>query len=221
MRDNLITEKTLEGKIDLDAIKNLKFDEKGLIPAIAQDIDTKEVLMIAYMNEESIRKTLSEKRACYYSRSRQQLWTKGLTSGNIQEVKGLYYDCDADSILVLVKQSGVACHTGNYSCFFNPIMEKEKIDTKDVLEKLYALLEDRKSNPVEGSYTNYLFDKGLDKILKKVGEESAEVIIAAKNKSKEEMTYEISDLVYHTLVLMVNSGVKIEDTKKELISREK
>ena len=130
MRDNLITEKILEGKIDLDAIKNLKFDEKGLIPAIAQDIDTKEVLMIAYMNEESIRKTLSEKRACYYSRSRQQL-------------KGLYYDCDADSILVLVKQSGVACHTGNYSCFFNPIMEKEKIDTKDVLEKLYALLEDR------------------------------------------------------------------------------
>ena len=221
MRDNLVTEKILEGKIDIDAIKNLKFDDKGLIPAIAQDIDTKEVLMLAYMNEESIRKTLEEKKACYYSRSRQELWTKGLTSGNIQEVKGLYYDCDADSILVLVKQTGVACHTGNYSCFFNPIMEKENIDTKDVLEKLYSLLEDRKVNPVDGSYTNYLFDKGLDKILKKVGEESAEVIIAAKNESKEEITYEISDLVYHTLVLMVNSGIKIEDIKKELISREK
>lgn len=221
MRDNLVTEKILEGKIDIDAIKNLKFDDKGLIPAIAQDVDTKEVLMLAYMNEESIRKTLEEKKACYYSRSRQELWTKGLTSGNIQEVKGLYYDCDADSILVLVKQTGVACHTGNYSCFFNPIMEKENIDTKDVLEKLYSLLEDRKVNPVDGSYTNYLFDKGLDKILKKVGEESAEVIIAAKNESKEEITYEISDLVYHTLVLMVNSGIKIEDIKKELISREK
>ena len=221
MRDNLVTEKILEGKIDIDAIKNLKFDDKGLIPAIAQDVDTKEVLMLAYMNEESIRKTLEEKKACYYSRSRQELWTKGLTSGNIQEVKGLYYDCDADSILVLVKQTGVACHTGNYSCFFNPIMEKENIDTKDVLEKLYSLLEDRKVNPVDGSYTNYLFDKGSDKILKKVGEESAEVIIAAKNESKEEITYEISDLVYHTLVLMVNSGIKIEDIKKELISREK
>ena len=219
MRDNLITEKTLEGKIDLDAIKNLKFDEKGLIPAIAQDIDTKEVLMIAYMTEESIRKTLSEKRACYYSRSRQQLWTKGLTSGNIQEVKGLYYDCDADSILVLVKQSGVACHTGNYSCFFNPIMEKEKIDTKDVLEKLYALLEDRKSNPVEGSYTNYLFDKGLDKILKKVGEEATEIVIAAKNPEPEEIKYEIADFLYHVMVLMVLRGVTWEDIVKELANR--
>ncbi len=221
MRDNLVTEKVLEGKIDLDAIKNLKFDEKGLIPAIAQDVDTKEVLMLAYMNEESIRKTLEEKKACYYSRSRQELWTKGLTSGNIQDVEGLYYDCDADAILVLVKQTGVACHTGSYSCFTNPIMEREKVETEDVLEKLYGLLEDRKVNPVEGSYTNYLFEKGLDKILKKVGEESAEVIIAAKNESKDEMTYEISDLVYHTLVLMVNSGVKIEDIKNELISREK
>lgn len=124
MKNNLDKEKSLDKKIDFDAIKKLKFDERGLIPAIAQDIDTKEVLMLAYMNEESIRKTLEEKKACYFSRSRQELWTKGLTSGNIQEVKALYYDCDADSLLVLVKQTGVACHTGNYSCFFNPIMEK-------------------------------------------------------------------------------------------------
>lgn len=221
MRDTLINEKTLDGQIDLDSIKKLKFDEKGLIPAIAQDVDTKEVLMLAYMNEESIKKTLEEKKACYYSRSRQELWTKGLTSGNTQEVKGLYYDCDSDALLVLIKQKGVACHTGNYSCFFNPMMEYQKTEEKDVLGELYSLLEDRKANPVEGSYTNYLFEKGLDKILKKVGEESAEVIIAAKNESKEEMTYEISDLVYHTLVLMVNSGVEINDIKQELMKRKK
>ena len=124
MKNNIDKENSLEKKIDFDAIKKLKFDERGLIPAIAQDVNTKEVLMLAYMNEESIRKTLEEKKACYFSRSRQELWTKGLTSGNIQVVEALYYDCDADSLLVLVKQTGVACHTGNYSCFFNLIMEK-------------------------------------------------------------------------------------------------
>ena len=123
MKGLVMTDKTLNGKIDFDAIKNLKFDERGLIPAIAQDVDTGAVLMLAYMNEESIKKTLTEKKACYFSRSRQELWTKGLTSGHIQDVQGLYYDCDADAILVLVKQTGVACHTGNYSCFFNPMME--------------------------------------------------------------------------------------------------
>ena len=219
MRDNLI-EKDNNQEIDLEFINNLKFDEKGLIPAIVQDIDTKEVLMLAYMNKVSIEKTLKEKKACYFSRSRQELWVKGEISGNTQEVKGFYFDCDKDTILLYVKQKGVACHTESYSCFFNKILGEETVNIKELFNKLYALIKDRKINPKEGSYTNYLFDKGLDKILKKVGEESAEVIIAAKNENKEEMVYEISDLVYHVLVLMVNSDVKIEDIKNELKIRE-
>lgn len=222
MRDNLI-EKDInqEQEIDFEFINNLKFDEKGLIPTIVQDIDTKEVLMLAYMNKESIEKTLKEKKACYFSRSRQELWIKGEKSGNTQEVKGFYFDCDKDTILLYVKQKGVACHTGNYSCFFNKILGEENINIKELLDKLYDLIKNRKINPKEESYTNYLFDKGLDKILKKVGEESAEVIIAAKNQNKEEIVYEITDLVYHILVLMVNSGVDIEDIKNELKGREK
>lgn len=200
-------------------IENIKFDENGLVPAIAQDINTKKVLMLAYMNKESIERTLEEKVAVYYSRSREELWKKGETSGNIQNLKGMSYDCDGDSILLTVEQVGVACHTGEYSCFFNQVVAAD--DKEDILQALYSLMKERKENPVEGSYTNYLFKEGIDKILKKVGEESAEVIIASKNNDKEEMTYEISDLVYHTLVLMVEQGVEIDDIKLELEKRRK
>ena len=200
-------------------MKKIKFDKNGLVPAIAQDINTKKVLMLAYMNEESIKKTLEEGVAVYYSRSRQELWKKGETSGNIQKLKGMSYDCDGDSILLMVEQIGVACHTGEYSCFFNEILPSE--DKQDTLESLYSLMKTRKENPLEGSYTNYLFKEGIDKILKKVGEESAEVIIASKNHDKKEMIYEISDLVYHTLVLMVEQGVEIKDIKLELEKRKK
>ncbi|CAH2213006.1 bifunctional phosphoribosyl-AMP cyclohydrolase/phosphoribosyl-ATP diphosphatase HisIE [Tepidibacter aestuarii] len=200
--------------------KEIKFDDKGLVPVIVQDVNTNKVLMLAYMNEESIRKTLDEKVACYYSRSRQKLWKKGETSGNIQKLKGFYYDCDKDTILILVEQIGVACHTGSYTCFFNEVIKNEK-SKDEVLKDLYSLIKERKNNPKEGSYTNYLFEKGLDKILKKVGEETSEVIIGAKNKNKEELVYEISDLIYHLLVLMVNEKVTIEDIKNELKKRSK
>lgn len=201
-------------------IEEIKFDDRGLVPVVVQDTDTQKVLMLAYMNKESIRKTLEEKEAWYFTRSRKKLWKKGETSGNIQKVKGFYYDCDKDSILLAVDQVGVACHTGQFSCFFNKVLNEGNGKT-DVLRELYSLLEDRKKNPVEGSYTNYLFEKGLDKILKKVGEETSEVIIGAKNKSKEELVYELSDLVYHVLVLMVNENIGIDDIKKELRGRRK
>lgn len=218
MRDNLFGENPKK-EIDLKFIDDLKFDENGLIPTIVQDVNTKEVLMLAYMNKESMKKTLIDKKACYFSRSREELWVKGETSGNTQDVVGFYYDCDKDSILLLVKQKGVACHTGNYSCFFNEILNYE-VGNGELIHRLYELIQDRQKNPKKGSYTNYLFDKGLDKILKKVGEESAEVIIGAKNENKDEIVYEISDLVYHILVLMVNSNVTIEDIKDELRGRE-
>lgn len=201
-------------------LEEIKFDDRGLVPAVVQDVMTKKVLMLAYMNKESIQKTFEEGIVHYYSRSREKLWKKGETSGNIQKLKGFYYDCDCDSLLVLVEQTGVACHTGNYSCFFNEVLKAENKET-DILEELYSLLEDRKENPKEGSYTNYLFKEGLDKILKKVGEETSEVIIGAKNKSKKELVYEISDLVYHLLVLMVNENVSIDDIKNELAGRRK
>ncbi|MEJ8554799.1 bifunctional phosphoribosyl-AMP cyclohydrolase/phosphoribosyl-ATP diphosphatase HisIE [Tepidibacter sp. Z1-5] len=199
-------------------VKEIKFDDKGLVPVIVQDINTNKVLMLAYMNEEAIRKTLDEKVACYYSRSRQELWKKGETSGNIQKLKGFYYDCDKDTILIYVEQIGVACHTGSYTCFFNEVIKNEK-SKDETLKDLYLLIKERKNNPKEGSYTNYLFEKGLDKILKKVGEETSEVIIGAKNKNKEELVYEISDLIYHLLVLMVNEEVTIENIKNELEKR--
>ncbi len=201
-------------------LEEIKFDDRGLVPAVVQDIETKKVLMLAYMNKESIEKTFDEDIVHYYSRSRKKLWKKGETSGNIQKLKGFYYDCDCDSLLVVVEQVGVACHTGNYSCFFNEVLKAEN-QKADIIKELYSLLEDRKENPKEGSYTNYLFKEGLDKILKKVGEETSEVIIGAKNKSKEELVYEISDLVYHLLVLMVNENVFIDDIKNELIGRRK
>ena len=220
MRDNLIKENEKK-EIDLDFINTLKFNENNLIPVVVQDVNTKEVLMLAYMNKEAMQITLTEKKATYYSRSRKELWTKGETSGNIQQVVGFYYDCDKDTILLLVKQKGVACHTGNYSCFFNEILFDKEVLNYELVQRLYNLIKERKNTPKEGSYTNYLFDKGLDKILKKVGEESAEVIIGAKNENKEEVVYEISDLVYHVLVLMAYLNINIEDIKEELKGREK
>jgi phosphoribosyl-ATP pyrophosphohydrolase/phosphoribosyl-AMP cyclohydrolase len=197
---------------------DIKYNSHGLVPAIAQDIATGEVLMLAYMNEESVKLTLETKIAHYYSRSRKELWKKGETSGNIQQVKGFYYDCDGDTILLKVNQTGVACHTGSYSCFFNEV-EGTK-DYKNTLTDLYKTILDRKENPKEGSYTNYLFTEGIDKILKKVGEESAEVIIGAKN-NREELVYESSDLIYHLFVLLVNEGVSLGDIYEELAKRMK
>lgn len=199
---------------------NLKFDENGLIPAVIQDINTGRVLMVAYMNEESFSRTLETKKTWFYSRSRKELWNKGATSGNFQEVKKISYDCDGDSLLVEVEPAGPACHTGEESCFYNSILEEDSYNT-DILKKLYNKIVDRKNNPVENSYTNYLFDKGIDKILKKVGEEASEVIIGAKNDSKDELVYEISDLVYHVLVLMVERNVTPAEIKKQLQSRYK
>jgi phosphoribosyl-ATP pyrophosphohydrolase/phosphoribosyl-AMP cyclohydrolase len=201
-------------------LNEVKFDEKGLVVAVAQDYMSNEVLMVAYMNKESLEITLNEKRACYYSRSRQSLWRKGETSGHWQNLKGLYYDCDADAILMKVEQVGSACHTGAYSCFFNKVFE-DNVTDQAILSRLYNQIIDRRDNPKEGSYTNYLFDKGLDKILKKVGEETSEVIIGAKNKSKDELVYEMCDLIYHSMVLMVSEGVTMDDLKAELTKRHK
>ncbi|MDF2616043.1 MAG: hisI [Sedimentibacter sp.] len=201
-------------------LNEVKFDEKGLVVAVAQDYMSNEVLMVAYMNKESLEITLNEKRACYYSRSRQSIWRKGETSGHVQNLKGLYYDCDADAILMKVEQVGNACHTGAYSCFFNKVFE-DNVTDQAILSRLYNQIIDRRDNPKEGSYTNYLFDKGLDKILKKVGEETSEVIIGAKNKNKDELVYEMCDLIYHSMVLMVSEGITMDDLKAELTKRHK
>lgn len=207
-----------EGIIDLSEIK---FDENGLIPVVVQSIETSDVLMLAYMNKEALDLTIKEGVATYYSRSRKSLWKKGETSGHYQYVKSMSYDCDGDSILLQVIQVGVACHTNKMSCFFNEVLQSDEVEKKSyLLEELYATIDERKKKPLEGSYTNYLFTKGLDKILKKVGEETAEVIIAAKNKSSSEMIYEISDLVYHTLVLMVNEGIELKSIEEELKRRQ-
>ena len=199
-------------------IEQIKFDEKGLVPAIIQDYYTKEVLTLAYMNKESLEITLRDKKTCFFSRSRQELWLKGETSGNYQHVVSVKYDCDADALLVEVKKDGPACHTGAESCFFNSLFEAEDYSSFTP-EKLYELIKDRKINPNEKSYTTYLFEKGLDKILKKVGEECTEVIIAAKNNDNDELRYEIADLYYHTLVLMIEQGLTIQDVKDELAKR--
>ena len=201
-----------------DILGQIKWDEKGLVSVIAQDVHSKKVRMLAYMNEEAVKLTLEKRIAHYYSRSREKLWLKGETSGNIQEVKGFYYDCDGDTILLKVNQIGVACHTGSYSCFSN---EVEKSSTyENTIVELYKVILDRKTNPMENSYTNYLFNEGIDKILKKVGEEASEVIIGAKN-SPEELIYESSDLIYHLLVLLVNEGVTLGDVYEELTKRMK
>ncbi len=199
---------------------NVKYDDNGLVVAIAQDVDTNEVLMQAFMNKEAYEKTLSTGIAHYYSRSRKCLWKKGETSGNIQEVCGVFLDCDGDSILLKVRQTGVACHTGERSCFFNAVQNCDVVNSA-VLYNLYNTIKDRKDNPKEGSYTNYLFEKGIDKILKKVGEENAEVIIASKNEGIEELKYETADLIYHLLVLLNQKEMPLNDLFCELKSREK
>ncbi|MCR3907112.1 MAG: bifunctional phosphoribosyl-AMP cyclohydrolase/phosphoribosyl-ATP diphosphatase HisIE [Tenericutes bacterium] len=203
-------------------ISKIKYNQDGLIPVVVQSVSSKEVLMLAYMNAEALEKTIETKEAYYYSRSRKTLWKKGETSGHFQHVKSLAYDCDQDTLLIQVEQIGVACHTGEMSCFhtylFNDAYHEEN---PNILREIYELIQLRKDNPEEGSYTTYLFNKGLDKILKKVGEETAEIIIGAKNQSQGETVYEISDLVYHILVLMVNQGIKLNDIEEELYKRRK
>ena len=198
-------------------VEELKFDEKGLIPAIVVDNATKKVLTLAYMSKESLQITLEKKLTCFYSRSRQELWLKGETSGNYQHVVSITADCDKDALVVEVKKDGPACHTGEDSCFFNPVLEKETPDFS--LEGLVKMLEGRKATMPAGSYTTYLFEKGLDKILKKVGEECTEVIIAAKAEDKKETIYEIADLTYHVLVLMLEAGISLDEVRAELASR--
>ena len=198
-------------------LDELKFDEKGLIPAIVVDDETGKVLTLAYMNRESLKISMEKGLTCFWSRSRQELWLKGETSGNYQHIVSITADCDMDALEVRVKKDGPACHTGEESCFHNPVLG-EKVD-KFQLEGLYQLLLSRKKELPEGSYTTYLFQKGLDKILKKVGEESTEVIIAGKAEDKAETIYEIADLAYHVLVLMVQMGISVEDIRLELAGR--
>ena len=197
-------------------IKELKYNEKGLIPAIVTDARTGKVLMLAYMNEESLNITLNEERTCFFSRSRNELWCKGETSGNVQEVVSIATDCDKDTLLISVVPAGPACHTGNETCFFESIVENSAPFT---IEGLMQLILGRKTDKKEGSYTTYLFEKGRDKILKKVGEEATEVIIAGKADDKAETIYELADLMYHALVLMADMGISVDDVMKELASR--
>ncbi len=198
-------------------MQELKFDEKGLVCAIAQDYESGEVLMQAYMNAEAYQKTLETGYAHYWSRSRQKLWKKGEESGHLQKVRGIFLDCDKDCVLLKVEQTGAACHTGNYSCFFTPV--KECGAGAEMLGQLQRIVEDRKNAPAEGSYTSYLFEKGVDKIAKKAGEEAVELVIAAKNRDKEEIVGECADLLYHTLVLLADAGVKLSDVCTELKDR--
>lgn len=209
----------------LGLLNEIKFDDKGLVPVITQDFITLEVLMLGYMNKEAYLKTIETNTVTYFSRSRQKLWVKGETSGHFQKVKQIFYDCDIDTLLIKIEQLGAACHTGNKSCFYRsatdikkPELEKTDYDEKVILE-LYETIVDRKENPIEGAYTNYLFNKGLDKMLKKVGEESAEVIIASKNRDKNEITCEVADLMYHLSVTMVETGVCWSDVFSELVNR--
>lgn len=199
-------------------INEVKFDENGLIPAIVQDFYSKKVLTLAYMNEESLQITLDEGKTCFWSRSRNELWRKGETSGNYQHVVNVKADCDGDALLIEVIKEGPACHTGEESCFFSELAQNEKQGYFSY-DALYELIKGRKTSPKEGSYTTYLFDKGMDKILKKVGEESTEVIIGAAKGDKDEATYEIADVAYHIMVMMVEMGISLEDVTKELASR--
>ncbi|MBQ4116782.1 MAG: bifunctional phosphoribosyl-AMP cyclohydrolase/phosphoribosyl-ATP diphosphatase HisIE [Clostridia bacterium] len=199
-------------------IDELKFDEKGLIPAIVVDAKTKQVLTLAYMNKESLQISMEKGLTCFYSRSRQCLWLKGETSGNYQHIVSITADCDKDALTVMVEPDGPACHLGTTSCFENPLWESEELHEFS-LQGLMKLIEGRKIDKKEGSYTTYLFEKGLDKILKKVGEECTEVIIGAKNNDKKETIYEIADLTYHVMVLMIEMGISLEDIHNELASR--
>ncbi len=199
-------------------IEKLRFDRDGLIPAVVQDAYSKKVLTVAYMNRESLEISMKRKLTCFYSRSRKKLWLKGETSGNFQHIVSITADCDYDSLVVEVVKDGPACHLGTDSCFSTPVFENEDLQSFS-LDGLYDLLAGRKTQKKEGSYTSYLFEKGLDKILKKVGEECTEVIIAAKGGDREETVFEIADLVYHVLVLMVNDGISVNDVKAQLASR--
>jgi phosphoribosyl-AMP cyclohydrolase / phosphoribosyl-ATP pyrophosphohydrolase len=199
-------------------IKSVKFDEHGLVPAIVQDARTREVLTLAYMNRESLARTLETGQTWFWSRSRNELWHKGATSGNTQQVVSLRSDCDNDALIVLVHPAGPACHTGARSCFD---LEPSEEHPSGLLHELYALIENRKKDPVEGSYTSYLFDQGLDKILKKVGEESSETIIAAKNDDPKLLIAEVADLIYHLLVLLVARDVSLDEVRDELAQRRK
>jgi len=211
-------------------IEEIKFDERGLVPAIVQDADTRQVLTLAYMNAESLKRTIETNETWFWSRSRSSLWHKGETSGHTQRVVDILVDCDSDALTILVKPNGPACHTGEQSCFHNELQEAgdslEKIaheepDLGAVLNDLYALIESRKRDKPEGSYTSYLFEQGLDKILKKVGEESSETIIAAKNQDREGLVKEASDLLYHLIVLMVERGLTLNEISDELVNRGK
>ena len=199
-------------------ISKLKFDEKGLIPAIVIDAATNKVLTLAYMNEESLKISLEKKLTCFWSRSRQELWLKGETSGNYQHIVKIVADCDSDALLVYVKKDGPACHTGSDSCFNDVVFESDEEGVFSP-EALFEMIKGRKTEKKEGSYTTYLFEKGIDKILKKVGEECTEVIIASKDNDKKETIYEIADLYYHVMVMMVQMGIEVDDVMKELASR--
>lgn len=199
-------------------IDELKFDEKGLIPAVVVDSITKKVLTVAYMNKESLKISMEKGLTCFYSRSRQELWLKGETSGNFQHIVSITADCDNDALTVVVEKDGPACHTGTDSCFTKEVWHSEELEEFS-LDGLYGLLKGRKENMPEGSYTTYLFEKGIDKILKKVGEECTEVIVAGKGNDKKETIYEIADLAYHVMVLMVEMGISTEDIHRELASR--
>lgn len=199
-------------------IDELKFDERGLIPAIVVDSVSKKVLTLAYMNRESLKISMEKELTCFFSRSRQKLWLKGETSGNYQHIVSITADCDNDALVVVVEPDGPACHTGTFSCFTHPVFESETRHEFSY-EMLMDLIRGRKEEKKEGSYTTYLFEKGLDKILKKIGEESTEVIIAAKDRDKKETVYEIADLAYHVMVLMIEAGISLEDIHKELASR--
>lgn len=203
----------------------LKFDNNGLIPAVIQDASTKEILMVGYMNDETLKRTIESGRAVFWSRSRGKTWVKGETSGNYLFVKEIRVDCDTDCLLIMAEPAGPACHTGNKSCFFRKLENgklsevEEAPNSDDILERLMAVAQDRRKNPVSGSYTNYLFDKGADKILKKVGEEAAEVVIAGKNKDKAEISYEVADLMYHLTVMLADNDMTWSDIFTELEKR--
>lgn len=213
-------------------LSGIRWDAQGLVPAIVQEVETNEVLMLAYMNEESLRRTLRDHKACYYSRSRQSLWLKGETSGHFQEVVDIKFDCDQDALLLKVKQTGMACHENFFTCFHYDLTDEGfglvgEADVRPVpslgrtLELLKEVIHSRNAERPEGAYTTYLFEKGIDKILKKVGEENAEVIIAAKNADPEEIIYEVSDLFYHVLVMLEERRVEVEEVAKELLRRRK
>lgn len=205
---------------------DIGYDEKGFVPVVVQEYYSKSVLMLAYANEEAVRRTVETKKAHYFSRSRNTLWMKGETSGNTQEVRDIFYDCDCDALMYVVVQTGSPCHTGNSTCFYRRLTDMgNDADVQDndcgysLLKELFNVITDRKSNPKEGSYTNYLFSKGIDKILKKIGEESAETIIAAKNNNTNEIAAETADLIYHILVMLADRGMTPNDVYKELRSR--